>query len=122
MPRDSHAPSLVHGDFIQDHRATIDGHRSSHLPEGLFMSQTLQGKRIAIVATDGFEQVELLEPKRALEAAGAKVDVISPKSGQIKGWNHTDWGETVKVDKTLEEAKVSDYDGMVLPGGQINPD
>jgi protease I len=86
------------------------------------MSQTLQGKRIAIVATDGFEQVELLEPKRALEAAGAKVDVLSPKAGQIKGWNHTDWGEIVKVDRTLEQAKVSEYDGLVLPGGQINPD
>ena len=67
--------------------------------KGVFiMSGKLQGKRIAIVATDGFEQVELTEPKKALEAAGATVDVISPKSGQIKGWNHTDWGEKTKVD------------------------
>jgi protease I len=86
------------------------------------MSGQLQGKRIAIVATDGFEQVELTEPKKALEAAGAKVDVISPKDGQIKGWKFTDWGESVKVDKTLDEAKTTDYDGLVLPGGQINPD
>jgi protease I len=86
------------------------------------MSAKLQGKKIAIVATDGFEQVELTEPRKALEAAGATVDVISPKSGEIKGWNHTDWGETIKVDKTLEEAKPADYDGLVLPGGQINPD
>jgi protease I len=86
------------------------------------MSTKLQGKKIAIVATDGFEQVELTEPKKALEAAGATVHVISPKPGQIKGWNKTDWGENTKVDKTLDEAKSSDYDGLVLPGGQINPD
>lgn len=86
------------------------------------MSGKLQGKKIAILATDGFEQVELTEPKKALEAAGAKVDVISPKEGQIKGWKFTDWGESIHVDKTLEQAKPIDYDGLVLPGGQINPD
>ncbi len=86
------------------------------------MSTKLQGKKIAIVATDGFEQVELTEPKKALEAAGATVHVISPKPGQIKGWDKTDWGESTKVDKTLDEAKSTDYDGLVLPGGQINPD
>jgi protease I len=86
------------------------------------MSAKLQGKKIAIVATDGFEQVELTEPKKALEAAGATVHVISPKPDQIKGWKFTDWGESTKVDKTLDEAKPEDYDGLVLPGGQINPD
>jgi protease I len=86
------------------------------------MNAKLQGKKIAIVATDGFEQVELTEPKQALEAAGATVHVISPKPGQIKGWKLTDWGESTKVDKTLDEAKSGDYDGLVLPGGQINPD
>jgi protease I len=86
------------------------------------MSGKLQGKKIAIVATDGFEQVELTEPKKALEAAGATVEVISVKEGQIKGWNHTDWGGSVKVDKTLDRAKPNDYDALVLPGGQINPD
>ena len=86
------------------------------------MSAKLQGKKIAIVATDGFEQVELTEPKKALEAAGAKVDVISPKAGEIKGWKFTDWGDRTKVDKTLDDAKPTDYDGLVLPGGQINPD
>jgi protease I len=86
------------------------------------MSTKLQGKKIAIVATDGFEQVELTEPKKALEAAGAKVDVISPKPGEIKGWKFTDWGDRIKVDKTLDDAKPTDYDGLVLPGGQINPD
>jgi protease I len=86
------------------------------------MSTKLQGKKIAIVATDGFEQVELTEPKKALEEAGATVDVISPKSGEIKGWKFTNWGDNTRVDKTLDEAKPSDYDGLVLPGGQINPD
>ena len=86
------------------------------------MSANLQGKKIAIVATDGFEQVELTEPKRALEAAGAKVDVISPTPGEIKGWKFADWGDRIKVDKTLDDAKPTDYDGLVLPGGQINSD
>ena len=86
------------------------------------MSTKLQGKKIAIVATDGFEQVELTEPKKALEAAGAKVDVVSPKAGEIKGWKFTDWGDRTKVDRTLDDAKPADYDGLVLPGGQINPD
>jgi protease I len=86
------------------------------------MSAKLQGKKIAIVATDGFEQVELTEPKKPLEAAGAIVHVISPKAGQIRGWNFADWGENTKVDRTLDEAKPADYDGLVLPGGQINPD
>ena len=86
------------------------------------MDAKLQGKKIAILATDGFEQVELTEPKKALEEAGATVHVISPKPGQIKGWKFTDWGENTKVDRTLDEAKPSEYDGLVLPGGQINPD
>ena len=80
------------------------------------MNAKLQGKKIAIVATDGFEQVELTEPKKALEAAGATVHVISPKPGQIKGWKFTDWGENTKVDKTLDEAKPSDYDGSRIAG------
>jgi protease I len=86
------------------------------------MSEKLKGKKVAILATDGFEQVELTEPKKALEEAGAITHVISPKSGSIKGWNHTDWGENVKVDKGLEQARVSDYDALVLPGGVLNPD
>jgi protease I len=86
------------------------------------MSGKLQGKRIAIVATDGFEQVELTEPKKALEAAGAQVEVVSPKAGQIKGWKFTEWGDSIPVDKTFDQVKALDYDGLVLPGGQINPD
>lgn len=86
------------------------------------MSENLHGKRIAILATDGFEQVELTEPKKALEEAGAKTEVISPKGGEIKGWKFKDWGETVEVDKTLDQARAQDYDALVLPGGVMNPD
>jgi protease I len=86
------------------------------------MSTKLQGRKIAIVATDGFEQVELTEPKKALEEQGASVEVISPKAGHIKGWKFTDWGENTPVDKTFDQADPADYDGLVLPGGQINPD
>jgi protease I len=86
------------------------------------MPQQLNGRTIAILATDGFEQVELTEPKRALEQAGATVHVIAPKSGRIRGWDKTDWGEEVAVDLELERARPDAYDGLVLPGGQINPD
>lgn len=88
----------------------------------IFSSDKLKGKRIAILATDGFEQVELTEPQKFLKNEGATVDVVSLKSGSIKGWDQTDWGDKVDVDKTLDEAKASDYDALVLPGGQINPD
>jgi protease I len=86
------------------------------------MANSLHGKKVAILATDGFEQVELTEPKKALEEAGATTEVISPKSGQIKGWKFTEWGDKVKVDKTLDQAKAQDYDALLLPGGVINPD
>jgi protease I len=86
------------------------------------MKDSLSGKKIAILATDGFEQVELTEPKKALEDAGATTHVIAPKSGEIKAWKFHDWGERIKVDKTLDQAKPSDYDALVLPGGVMNPD
>src|SRR3978361_1868825 len=88
---------------------------------GSIMGTNLQGKKVAILATDGFEQVELTGPKKALEEAGATVEVISPKDGEIKGWNMTDWGESVKVDKALHAAKPSDYAAPVRPGGPDNP-
>jgi protease I len=86
------------------------------------MQQTLKGSRVAILATDGFEQSELLEPRRALEEAGAKTDVISLKRGQIKAWEHQNWGQTVTVDKTLDSADAKNYDALLLPGGVMNPD
>jgi protease I len=86
------------------------------------MEQSLAGKKIAILATDGFEQVELTEPKKNLEAVGAKVTVLSLKMGEIKGWAKTEWGDKVKVDGLVKDAKPSDFDALVLPGGQMNPD
>lgn len=88
----------------------------------IFSSDKLKGKRVAIVATDGFEQLELTEPQKFLKNEGADVDVISLKSGSIKGWNKTDWGDNVDVDKVIDEVQVAQYDALVLPGGQINPD
>jgi protease I len=82
----------------------------------------LQGLRVAILATDGFEQSELLEPKKALDAAGATTKVISPKDGEIRGWNHKDWGQLVKVDQTVNAADAQKFDALVLPGGVMNPD
>lgn len=79
-------------------------------------------KRIAVLATDGFEQSELQEPVKAFKAAGHHVDVISPKDGSIRGWSDKDWGDEVKVDVALTKAKADDYDALVLPGGQMNPD
>jgi len=82
----------------------------------------LKGKRVAILATDGFEQSELLEPRKALDLAGAKTVVVSPKSGQIRAWNSSDWGVPVAVDATLDEAKPDQFDALLLPGGVMNPD
>ncbi len=84
--------------------------------------QPLSGKKIAILATHGFEQAELEVPRDRLRAAGASVDVVSLESGEIKGWDTKDWGRPVKVDKTLNQVTANDYDAIVLPGGQINPD
>ena len=79
-------------------------------------------KRVAILATDGFEQSELMEPQKRLKEAGFDVDVVSLKSGSIRGWKGKDWGDSVKVDVLLSEVSVEDYDALVLPGGVINPD
>jgi protease I len=86
------------------------------------MGTELKGKRIAFLATDGVEQVELTEPWKAVEQAGGTPELISPKSGAIQGFEHHDKGETFQVDKGVQEADPGDYDGLVLPGGVINPD
>jgi protease I len=86
------------------------------------MAQNLKQVRVAILATDGFEQSELLEPRRALEEAGADTQVVSLKSGEIKGWNHKEWGESVAVDETIESVDAKNYDALLLPGGVMNPD
>ena len=84
--------------------------------------QTLQGKRVAILATDGVEQVELTEPRKALEEAGAQTDLVSLEAGQIQGFNHLDHGDKLDVDKTVQEVSADDYDGIVIPGGVANGD
>ena len=82
----------------------------------------LSQKKIAILATHGFEQSELEVPRDRLKAAGATVDIVSLQAGEIKGWDKKDWGRPVKVDKTLQDVSADQYDAIVLPGGQINPD
>ena len=86
------------------------------------MPQSLSGKTVAILATDGFEQVELTEPMKALKAAGATVEIVSLKSGEIQGFNHFDKGDTFRVDRTLDETDPSRYEALMLPGGAHNPD
>ena len=78
--------------------------------------------KVMILATDGFEQSELMKPRDNLNKAGIETTVVSLESGEIKGWDQTDWGDSVKVDKTVKEASASDFDALLLPGGQINPD
>ena len=79
-------------------------------------------QRVLIIATDGFEQSELMEPKRLLEEAGAEVTLASLKPGEIKGWDQKDWGESVGVDLVIGDVATEDYDALLLPGGQMNPD
>jgi protease I len=95
---------------------------SSRKSRRFIMPGQLDGKRILILATNGFEQSELEQPRDALKAAGAQVHIASPEQGEIKGWDKKDWGRAVKVDKALSAVKAADYDAIVLPGGQINPD
>jgi protease I len=85
-------------------------------------AQDLRGKKVAILATDGVERVELLEPRKALDLAGAHTTVVSPKQGSIKGWEHDHWGEDIKVDQALDSANAGDFDALMLPGGVMNPD
>ncbi|WP_090078622.1 type 1 glutamine amidotransferase domain-containing protein [Halpernia frigidisoli] len=82
----------------------------------------LENKKVAILSADGFEQSELESPLKALKKEGAEVDIISLKSGEIKGMTDHEWGNAIKVDKTVSETKVADYDALILPGGVINPD
>jgi protease I len=83
---------------------------------------TLTGKRIAILTENGFEEEELTSPKKALEEAGAKVDIVSPQKNKVKAWDHDHWSIELPVDVQVEKAKVENYDALVIPGGVINPD
>jgi protease I len=84
--------------------------------------QTLKGLTVAILVTDGFEQVELTEPRKALDVAGAETRVVSPKAQRVRGWKFTDWGDEVGVDAPLDQAKPEDFDALLLPGGVMSPD
>jgi protease I len=84
--------------------------------------QRVSGKRVAILATDGVEQVELTEPRKALDDAGAKTVLVSPKNGKIKAWQHDHWGDELQVDLPLSNARADDFDALLLPGGVMNPD
>lgn len=86
------------------------------------MAQNLNGKRVAILVADGFEQVELTEPRMALQEAGAHTEIVSPAEGEVKGWNHTEWGDRFPVDVPLDQARPENYDALLLPGGVMNPD
>ena len=85
-------------------------------------SETLNGLKVAILVTDGFEQVEMTEPRKALDEAGAETRLVSPKDGRVKAWNFTEWGDTFLVDMPLHSARSEDFDALLLPGGVINPD
>lgn len=86
------------------------------------MAENLAGKMVAILVTDGFEQVELTEPKNALEHAGAIAHIVSPSSGKVQGWKHDKKGDKFDVDRKLSDANADEYDALVLPGGVRNPD
>jgi protease I len=85
-------------------------------------TQSLNGLAVAVLVDDGFEQSELLKPREALDAAGAATRVVSPKDGHVRGWNRAEWGEQVRVDVPLEQARPDDYGALLLPGGVMNPD
>ena len=85
-------------------------------------SETLNGVKVAILVTDGFEQVEMTEPRKALDEAGARTSIVSLKDDKVRGWQFTDWGDEFPVDVPLAQARPEDFDAILLPGGVINPD
>ena len=84
--------------------------------------ENIKGMRVAILIEDGFEQVEMVEPRKALDQAGAKTSIVSPRNGQVRGWNFTDWSDSFPVDVALDRARPQDFDALLLPGGVMNPD
>jgi protease I len=92
------------------------------MPEEVVMEKKLEGKKVAILVADGFEQVELTEPKNALEEAGATTQIVSPAEGEVQGWHHDEKADKFAVDMPLDRARSDDYDALLLPGGVRNPD
>jgi len=91
-------------------------------PETMRMQAQLNGMKVAILVANGFEQVELTEPREALQDAGAQADIVSPEKRTVKGWKSTDWGDSFEVDVPLAKARPEDYQALLLPGGVLNPD
>ncbi len=85
-------------------------------------NKDLEGMKVAILVTDGFEQVELTEPRKALDEAGAQTRIVSPKEREVRGWDFTDWGRTLSVDIRLDAARPEEFDALLLPGGVMSPD
>jgi protease I len=85
-------------------------------------NEKLIGVKVAVLVEDGFEQIELLEPREALDQAGAQTSIVSPKKDRVRGWNFTEWGDELSVDVALDRARPQDFDALLLPGGVINPD
>jgi protease I len=86
------------------------------------MEKDLSGKRVAIVVANGFEQIEMTDPRGALDGAGAETDLVSIEDGEVKGWEHKEWGDTFEVEVPIDEADPDDYDALLLPGGVMSPD
>lgn len=86
------------------------------------MAKRLQGRKVAILVENGFEQIELTEPKKALEDSGARTAIVSPEQDKVRAWDMSDWGEEFDVDVTVEQAAPEEYDALLLPGGVMNPD
>lgn len=86
------------------------------------MEKDLSGKRVAIVVANGFEQIEMTDPREALDGAGAETDLVSIEDGEVKGWEHTEWGRTFDVEVPIDDADPDDYDALLLPGGVMSPD
>lgn len=95
---------------------------SQSQPKSQTQGQSLLGMKVAVLATDGFEQSELMEPRKTLDEAGADTEIIAPKAGKVRGWKMKEWGDEVSVDLTLDEANPDDYAALLLPGGVINAD
>ena len=93
-----------------------------NLQTNMTKNTKLAGKKVAILVANGFEQVEMTEPRKALDLAGAKTEIVSPEPGKVKGWQHTQWGDEFPVDVTLDAAQAASYDALLLPGGVMNPD
>jgi protease I len=110
--------------FVKD-KACTAGYLNAYLASMKVTNmpdETLEGLKVAILVTDGFEEVELTEPRKALDQAGADTSVVSPKGDEVRGWNFTDWGQKLPVDLKLDDARLEDFDALLLPGGVINPD